>query len=187
LLTHKGTQIIKIDNIVLRPFTMDDAEAMFKNWANDARVTQYLTWEPHKDLEVTKAILSQWVEQYPSADYYQWAIDINSEAIGSMSVINISDIHSRGAIGYCLGYEFWNKGIMTKTLKSVIDFMFAEVGINKLYAFHDIRNLASGRVLEKCGMVEEGILREEIRYSDGSYGDVRNLSILRKEWETART
>jgi [ribosomal protein S5]-alanine N-acetyltransferase len=53
-MNHVGTQTIITDRLILRRFTMDDAATMFKNWANDPDVTEYLTWPPHIDVEVSK-------------------------------------------------------------------------------------------------------------------------------------
>lgn len=58
MLTHKGTQTINTDRLLLRRFEFDDAYDMFKNWANDSEVTKYLTWEPHNNVEVTKKIIN---------------------------------------------------------------------------------------------------------------------------------
>ena len=47
MITHKGTQTIHTERLILRKFTVEDAQAMFENWANDERVTRFLTWCPH--------------------------------------------------------------------------------------------------------------------------------------------
>ena len=53
-MNHVGTQTITTDRLILRRFTMDDAAPMFKNWANDPDVTEYLMWPPHIDVDVLK-------------------------------------------------------------------------------------------------------------------------------------
>ena len=57
MLTHKGTQTIETPRLILRKARMEDAEPMFRNWANDTEVTKYLTWPPHENIEVTKSVL----------------------------------------------------------------------------------------------------------------------------------
>lgn len=47
MLTHKGTQEIRTERLLLRRFRGEDAKRMFDTWANDERVTQFLTWTPH--------------------------------------------------------------------------------------------------------------------------------------------
>lgn len=61
MLTHKGTQIIQTDRLLLRPFRMEDARAMYDNWASDPEVTKYLSWPAHDSPAVTRAVLQDWV------------------------------------------------------------------------------------------------------------------------------
>ena len=70
MLTHKGTQVITTPRLKLRRLTVDDAKAMFENWANDEKVIKYLTWDVHKSAEATKQLLSKWVTEYEKLDYY---------------------------------------------------------------------------------------------------------------------
>lgn len=182
MLTHKGTQTIQTQRLVLRRFALGDAQAMFNNWARDDRVTKYLVWDPHESVETSAGKLTEWVEQYEKDNCYHWAIEFEGEPVGSIGVVEIEDKHSRGTIGYCIGYDYWNKGIVTEALQAVIDYMFSDVKMNKLYAYHDVENIGSGRVMEKCGMVQEGLLREDMLRRNGTYGDMRLLGIMRSEW-----
>ena len=47
LMKNSGTVRMETKRLVLRPYVIEDADAMFRNWANDPQVTKYLTWEPH--------------------------------------------------------------------------------------------------------------------------------------------
>ena len=57
---HLGTKRIETERLILRKFTIEDAEDMFKNWASDNEVTKYLTWPAHSSLEVSKEVISMW-------------------------------------------------------------------------------------------------------------------------------
>lgn len=72
---NSGTVRMETKRLVLRPFVIEDAGAMFRNWANDPQVTKFLSWEPHKDAEETRRILEGWIQSYASGDYYNWAIE----------------------------------------------------------------------------------------------------------------
>lgn len=69
---HAGTQEIETERLILRRLTPEDAGMMYTNWANDPQVTKYLRWEPHKNAEETRELLTAWALLYPNGDYYQW-------------------------------------------------------------------------------------------------------------------
>ena len=95
MLNHKGTLEIETDRLVLRRFTVNDAENMFNNWANDSEVTKYLSWKPHGKIDTTKDILNSWVQDYESTNVYNWAIVYKNDSmvIGSISVVESSEEH----------------------------------------------------------------------------------------------
>ena len=168
---HLGTVKIETKKLILRPFTADDAPAMYRNWACDEQVVQFLTWPAHTDEDTTCGILTSWVENYQDEGYYQWAIELKGTdfgPIGSISVNNEIDPQIRMAeIGYCIGRRWWHTGVTSRALKAVMDFLFDQVGINKVQARHDPRNVHSGRVMKKCGMKYEGTLRQADRNNSG--------------------
>ena len=96
MLKHRGTQTIETSRLILRKAKMEDAEAMFRNWANDPEVTKYLTWPPHDDVEVTKSVIANWVESYSKDDYYHWMIVLKETdtPIGSLLVSTLGRAES---------------------------------------------------------------------------------------------
>lgn len=182
MLTHKGTQTLKTERLILRRFTHEDAKPMFETWANDARVSKFLTWEPHGNIEVTQGIVDSWVKDYDKADNYNWVIELEGKIIGSISVVRIDENSEFAEIGYCIGFDFWGKGIMTEAAKAVIDFLFSEVNVNRVTITHATKNPASGKVAQKCGLTLEGVKREYFKSTDGESLDIAIYSILRREW-----
>jgi ribosomal-protein-alanine N-acetyltransferase len=167
---HCGTQSIETERLILRRFTIDDAEAMYKNWASDPDVTKYLTWSPHSGIDASKAVLEEWVPSYMQNNYYQWAIVLKEhgpDPIGSISAVDLNDNAAKVHIGYCLGAAWWHRGIMTEALSAVMAFFFDEVGANRLESRHDPRNPHSGMVMKNCGMQYEGTLRSSDRNNQG--------------------
>ncbi|MBR6667860.1 MAG: GNAT family N-acetyltransferase [Clostridia bacterium] len=160
MVNHKGTQVLTTPRLTLRPFTADDAPAMFANWASDPEVTKFLTWPTHKSLEVSQWVCNDWVSHYTEPDYYQWAIVYEGQPIGSISVVGHNDQISMAHIGYCIGRNWWHMGIVSEALKAVMDFLFDEVGCLRIESRHDPRNPHSGGVMRKCGMRYEGTLRQ---------------------------
>ncbi|GFZ29858.1 N-acetyltransferase [Clostridium zeae] len=182
MLTHKGTQSLEAERLLLRRFKTSDAECMFKNWATDSEVCKFLSWNPHKDLSETKQIVESWVNEY-SNDYYNWAIELKStsEIIGQISLMNLDEKYLSCTTGYNIGRLFWGKGYMTEALNVVIDYLFKEIGMNRIEARYNTINIASGIVMQKAGMKFEGILRQAKVNKYGQFYDLAIYSILRSD------
>ena len=187
MLTHKGTQTIETSRLILRRAVREDAEPMFRNWASDPEVTKYLTWPTYEKVETAYQILDLWASEYEKPDYYQWMIVLKElgEPIGSISVVRQNDRVEEAEIGSCIGSHWWHKGIMTEALNAVIEYLFIEVGMNRVAARHDPNNPHSGGVMRKCGMKYEGTHRACDRNNQGIC-DAAQYAILRSEWKRPR-
>ena len=183
MLNHKGTVTIETDRLILRPFAMEDAEAMYRNWASDDEVSKHLTWPTHTSVEISKMVLTDWTSHYPEPDFYNWAIVLKEngpEPIGNISVVGIDNKVDAATMGYCMSRAHWGKGVMTEALTAVIAFLFDEVGFNRVEADHDPNNPASGRVMEKSGMRYEGTHRQAVRTNCGIV-DIKKWAILKSD------
>lgn len=178
---HFGTKRIETERLVLRRFTMDDAQVMYDNWASDPEVTKFLTWPAHSSVEVTRAVLRDWVAGYENEDFYVWAIELEGAPIGSISVVSHNDRAELVHIGYCIGKKWWHRGVMSEALAVLIRFFFEEVGVNRIECRHDPNNPHSGNVMRKCGMKYEGTLRQS-DWNNQGICDASWYAILRSEW-----
>lgn len=180
---HCGTQRLETDRLILRRFVIEDAAAMYQNWASDDEVTKYLTWPTHANLEVSQSVINDWTNSYTEETFYQWAIvlkELGEEPIGSISVVDRKEKTSTVHVGYCIGRAWWHQGIVSEALKVVMDFLFDVVGANRIEARHDPRNPNSGRVMKKCGMQYEGTLRSS-DWNNQGVCDVCYYALLKSE------
>lgn len=162
MMKHLGTKSMETSRLVLRPFVLEDARAMYDHWASDDQVTKYLSWPTHENMDISQMVLSDWVSHYEDERYYQWAIvpkDLG-QPIGSIAAVHVNERVGKVEIGYCIGRPWWHRGVMTEALNAVIDYFLNEVGANRVEACHDPRNPHSGAVMAKCGMTFEGIQRQ---------------------------
>lgn len=166
-MNHVGTVELKTQRLTLRRFTVHDAEAMYRNWASDPEVTQFMTWPTHPSADISRMVLGSWVQDYSRNDFYQWAIEYRGEPIGSISVVHSEANTESCEIGYCIGKNWWHQGITSEALSKVIEFLFEVVGMNRIQARHDVNNPNSGGVMRKCGMVFEGTTRQSDRNNQG--------------------
>ena len=184
MLTHKGTQTIETQRLIMRRAVREDAEPMFRNWASDPEVTKFLTWPAHSSIAVSEMVIGSWIREYEKDSYYQWMIVLKElgEPIGSISVVRQREDVAEAEIGYCIDRNWWHQGIVTEALTAVIEYLFTEVGMNRVAARHDPNNPHSGGVMRKCGMKYEGTNRACDRNNQGIC-DAAQYSILRSEWK----
>ena len=168
-LNHCGTKIITTNRLVLRKFTINDADAMYKNWASNNNVTKFLTWPTHTSVNITKAIISEWVNSYNDIRTYHWALTLkgNDEVIGDISVTKIDEGCLTAELGWCMSENYWGKGLMPEAALAIRDYLFDEAGFNRIAAIHDANNHKSGRVMQKIGMRYEGTKRQASKNNQG--------------------
>ena len=167
---HLGTVELETERLILRRIKSSDAKPMFDNWASDDEVTKYLTWPTHSSVDVSKDVVSEWIQNYSDNKFYQWAIvlkDNGNEPIGSISVVHMDDDIDMVHIGYCIGRKWWHQGVTSEAFKEVIRFLIEEVGAKRIESRHDSNNPNSGKVMLKCGLQYEGTLRNADRNNQG--------------------
>lgn len=159
---HKGTMEIETDRLVLRKFIARDANAAFRNWTSDEKVTEFLRWPTHKNIGITERVLNDWIAKYDALDFYQWAIvpkELN-EPVGTISVVDMDERTEKIHIGYCIGSKWWHSGYTSEAFAAIIPFFFEQVEAKRIESQHDPENPNSGRVMTKCGLIYEGTLRK---------------------------
>lgn len=152
---------LETKRLVLRKLRADDAESIFRNWASDSKVTKYVTWNVHKDINETKAILDMWLAEYDNDNCYRYGIvnKADGELIGIIDVVGYH--HGNPVIGYssCRGY--WGNGFMTEALGAVMKELEHD-GFTELVIEAAAENIASNRVIEKNGFKLVGKRQDRI-------------------------
>ena len=179
---HLGTQPLQTPRLLLRRFTMDDAQNMFDLWCNDPEVTRFLSWGPHGTIDKTKRLLKSWKQRYEDTMFYNWCIEFEGLPIGGIDLIMRSEKSLRAELGYCLSNHYKGRGLVTEAACAVLTFAFEDVGLHKICAKHDVENPASGRIMQKLGMRQEGYMKLDAQRLDGTYSDMVLYGILRDEW-----
>lgn len=182
MLTHQGTGTFSTSRLLLRRFTLDDAQAVYDSYTSDEKVSLRHNLDAHKSVEETRAMLAEWIAEYSNQKYYHWVIEHENMVIGEINLFNIANEQERCELGYTIGSEWWNNGFATEAVGEILRFAFEEVHFNKVCARHDADNFASGKVMQKNGMKQEGVFREHAVKKDGAKIDVTFYGILRSEW-----
>ncbi len=159
---HKGTIRIETERLILRAFVIEDVPFAFSNWMSDEKVTEFLRWPTYRNMEITKRVMSEWLDNYTDKSFYQWAIVLKEigEPVGTISVVDMDERTNKVHIGYCIGSKWWNKGYTSEAFAAIIPFFFNDVKVGRIESQHDPNNPNSGKVMKKCGLQYEGTLRK---------------------------
>lgn len=149
---------IETARLILRQPVVEDTARIYEAYANDAEVTRYLTWRPHRTLADGEQPSAERLAAWESGKYFSWVITLKdgSDLIG---MISARPVEWRVDLGYVLGRKFWGHGYMTEAVRAVVAYALSEPKVFRVWAVCDVDNLASARVLEKAGMQREGRLR----------------------------
>lgn len=182
MLTHCGTETIYTERLTLRRFTYEDWEVMQKNWVSDPKV-QGMYGEPvYETKEEIIGLLGKYIEAYENQDVYRWAIILkeSNECIGQIAFFMVNSQNHFAEIEYCIGGQFQKRGLATEATLAIIDYGFKMMNLHKVQICHREGNIASERVIKKCGFRYEGTLRDFF-FIDGHYKGRLYYSILKQE------
>ena len=172
---------LETDRLILRRIRRRDAADVFR-YASDPEVSRYVLWDTHQTLADSRAYIRYLRRQYALGQPSSWVIvhRESGRAIGTIGYMSYDEENRVVEVGYSLGRAYWNQGYMTEALRKVIQFTFETLVMHRLEAIHEVENTASGRVLEKCGLLREGVLRGRVS-KNHRYIDVVMYGILRED------
>ncbi|MBD3106790.1 GNAT family N-acetyltransferase [Bacillus sp. AGMB 02131] len=175
--------IIETERLLLRKITFDDANDLFE-YTSDQMVSEFVTWDHHETILDTKGFIHFVNQQYALKKVAPWGIEYkeNNKMIGTIDFVSWQPKHHNAEIGYAVAQPYWGQGITTEAAKALINFGFTKMDLVRIQARCMIGNIGSQRVMEKCGMTFEGIIRKGI-FAKGKHHDLKLYSILREEFE----
>jgi len=144
--------------LLLRPLKAADAPAIFTRYARDPDVARFMTWETHPTIDVTETYVAACIKARPDRDRSYAILRRDDDRLMGVFELRRSARHRLG-FGYALAKDAWGQGFMTEALTEVVRWAMAQPAIFRIGDVCDTENTASARVMEKAGLVREGILR----------------------------
>jgi ribosomal-protein-alanine N-acetyltransferase len=149
---------IKTERLRLRKAKLADAEAIFRQYAQDPEVTRYVSWRAHRNLDETREYMQMCLLAWDVGKAFHWVIE-SAEDKQVMGMIIARVNAEKWELGYVLARAYWRQGYMTEALTALIAWALKQKEIHRVWAVCDVDNIASARVMEKIGMAREGILK----------------------------
>lgn len=182
-MTAPAQPTLETPRLILRPFAPGDAPEV-ERLAGDRDIASTTINIPHP---YPDGAAEQWIaghqDAYARGEMATFAIVARESGrlVGAIGLV-IAAQHARAELGYWVGRPYWNRGYCTEAAREILRFAFQDLGLNRVQAAHFTRNPASGRVMQKLGMLREGTMRELFRKRDG-FEDADGYAILRREWK----
>lgn len=148
---------ISTDRLLLRVPIPDDAARIFASYSQDPEVAHYLTWKPSKTLADAEHHIHDRILAWRRGNICAWSV-VDTERGILIGMIELRIKGDAADVGYVIARAEWGKGYATEALKAVIEDGLAQPEITRVVGVCDVENIASARVMEKAGMVREGIL-----------------------------
>ena len=157
--------VLTTDRLTLRPWRESDLNDFYE-YASVDGVGQMAGWNPHRNVEESKTILSHFIE-----GKHVFALEHQGKVIGSLGIEEYSEENypelnalKGREIGYVLSKAYWGQGLMPEAVKAVINWLFSEEKLDFIIVGHFDRNTQSKRVVEKCGFQYIKTIKYETRY-----------------------
>lgn len=178
--------IHKVDeDVSLRMFKEDDAEEFYKlTISSKEYLKEWLGWLDYiESVEDTAQNIRKRLKEFVENKGYpkSFAIIYKGQIAGSIGFNEINKTSKIGEVGYWLGEQFQGKGLMTKALKTLIDYGFEELGLNRIQIKAAVDNKKSRAIPERLGFKQEGIIRQAEWLYD-HYVDHVVYGLLAEEW-----
>lgn len=169
--------IIKTRRLFLRKLSLKDTNDLFE-YARNPKVSKYTLWSNHKSKKETKYFLKYILSNYAKKVPENWGIVYkkDNKLIGTCGYFDWDKINRSAEIHYALSEKYWNKGIMSEALESIISFGFKKMKLNKIRAKCMLKNTASEKLMQKLGMKYMHIIRRGI-YAKNRFHDLKVYSI----------
>jgi len=177
---NKEERSLTIERLILRPFELSDAQRVSELCNNYNIYKNTLTLPFPYTIESALTWIPTHEENFTNDKLYEFAITdkVTGELYGAIGLSN-NQAHKNGEIAYWIGEEYWGNGYATEAVKAVIDFAFTEKSYHRVWGRFFATNPASGKVMEKAGMMKEGVQIGHV-IKDGEFIDLALYGIINK-------
>lgn len=152
------------------------------SWGRLPEFCRFQPWGPDTEegsREFTATAAAAWAENPQKR--FSYLVCVEGRPIGVGELMVRQQRHRHGEIAYGLHPDLWGRGFGTAMGRELLRIGFAELGLHRICATCDPRNLGSAGVLRRLGMTYEGRLRHTMLIRDG-WRDSDMYSILEDEW-----
>ncbi len=178
---------ISTPRLLLRALNPGDAASLHAR-RNDPEAARHQNWALPYPIERAEQLVASVVDMGGPTNDEWYMIGIVDTALDEMVgdlALHLSWGGRAAEIGYTLGSAYWGRGYATEAVEALIGYLFEEIGVTRIGAMLHPDNIASARVLERCGFVYEGHTRLSYWVGDENSDDFL-YGLIRTDWDAWR-
>ncbi|MFA9464141.1 MAG: GNAT family N-acetyltransferase [Velocimicrobium sp.] len=176
---------ITTDEITLRKIVPSDIDSLFEIYSNEKLFLHSPTMLK-KNKETVANMIGHFERDFSKKKCIFLGITLNDNTNFIVGVAELFDYDNKVnmiTIGYRLNDHFWGNGVVTKTVKAITDYLFNDIGINRIQAFVMPQNVKSINVLKRNNFIEEGVIRQGNIWKGQGVVDLTLFSLLKSEYK----
>lgn len=182
---HDGL-VLATDRLRIRPMTVRDASTVV-GYRNDDDVARFQDWPMPYSLADAERLTreSELLGGPVAGEWVNLAIDVDGRMVGDLAVW-IDTSSEFAMIGYTIAADHQGNGFSVGATELMLEWLFDTVGVHRVGATVDPRNVASASVLERCGFQYVGTARSSA-LQRGEWTDDARFSLLSEDWHAWTT
>lgn len=176
--------ILESDELIIKRIEAHHIDQLFDIYSNDL-VFEYCGIIPRHNKATVSNMIGHFERDFMKRSRIKWGIFAKSEPdhlLGIIEAFDFSQKISMVTIGYYLAQSHWKKGIATKAVKLLLEFLFLKANINRIQAAVMPQNEPSKKVLLKNDFIKEGTLRQAEQWAGKGIIDIEMYSILKDDY-----
>lgn len=176
--------VLESDTLILKKVEDTNLNEVFEIYSND-KVFEFCGIIPKNNVDTVRKMIGHFERDFHKCTRVKWGIFLKGDPTRLVGIIEAFDFNKKidmVTIGYFLAESHWGKGIATEAVKILTNFLFVEVGVNRIQAEVMPLNEVSKKVLLKNGYTLEGTLRQATLWSGKGIVDIEIYSVLKEEY-----
>lgn len=174
---------IETDRLILKTPTWSDVPDLYR-YASNPEVALYVSWHAHTRMDESYRFIARMEKMMEEGKLIEFGIYPKEvgHIIGTIGLMP-KPSSPRAEVGYCIDKPYWGRGLVSEALQAVIQYGFTLEHIHRIEAIADETNIGSWRVMEKCGMERDALMKNYF-YDERHENPLRNAvlySILKPD------
>lgn len=173
---------INAEGLILRKIELSDLDNLYDIYSNE-NLFKYRPGDAKKNITTVKNMISHFERDFGKKKtiFLGICIEASKELVGVTEIYDLDEKVNLVSVGYTLNEKYFGKGIATKTVSMLIDYLFNVIDVNRIQAEVMPVNVKSQNVLKRNGFIKEGTIRQGKVWTGKGIVDLELYSLLRSD------